>query len=301
MTRIEHLGAWPARVLWVALALVAGGSVGDGLDGRSPAVTAVALIGLWTGWTAALVALLVPRSTALTALRILVPGGLAAILAATVAGSEVDLLDVAAVSVAALAMLAVFTPWVAETWIDGSSYGPERRLPLRAPATLAYALVPITWVTVTAGAVAGPLLLAARQWVVGGLALAIGAAVVWAGVRSLHQLSRRWVVLVPAGLVLHDRLAMPEAQLFPRRTIGAIGPAPVDTTADDLTAGAPGLALQIELTGEVEILVRAPGRTTATRRSAAVLFTPSRPKHFLDAAAAHRLPVGDPVSGRGEP
>ncbi|CAN5303550.1 hypothetical protein BH20ACT3_BH20ACT3_07400 [soil metagenome] len=292
MTRIEHLGAWPARILWIALAVVAGASIGDGLDGRSSAVVAVALTGLWAGWAGALVALLVPRTAALTASRILVPGGLAAVLAATVTGSAVDLLDVAAVALAALATLAVFSPWMAESWVDGSSYGPERRLPLRTPAALSYALVPVTWVAVAVGAISGPLLLAARQWAVGGLAMAAGAAVVWAGVRSLHQLSRRWVVLVPAGLVLHDRLAMPEAQLFPRRVIGGIGPAPVDTVADDLTAGAPGLALQLDLSEEVEILLRASRRTTTTRPTTAVLFTPSRPKRFLDAAAAHRLRVG---------
>lgn len=292
MTRIDDLGPWVARTLWVALALLAPGPVADALDGRSAPVVAVVTIGLWAGWAVGLVALLVPRSSALTVLRTLVPAGLAAVLAALVAGAGTDGRALAAVAVGAVAVVVVLAPSIGETWVDGSSYGPEVRLPLRPPAALSYLLVPLTWALVVVGASAGPLLLAARQWVAGGLALVVGAAVVAAGARSLHQLSRRWVVLVPTGLVLHDRLAMPEPQLFLARTIGGLRPAPADTTADDLTAGAPGLALQLDLSEEVELLVRTSGRGTTTRPSTAVLFTPSRPKRVLDAAAERRIRVG---------
>jgi hypothetical protein len=281
-------------VLWVVLALVSGGCVSDALDGRSTAVVVVCLAGLWAGWAAALVALLVPRTVALTALRILVPAGTAAMVAATVAGTEVDVADVAAVAVAALATLAVLVPWVGEAWIDGSSYGSERRLPLRPPVLFSAVLTPVTWSLVVAGASVGPLLLAARQWVPGGLALAVGAAVVVAGTRSLHQLARRWVVLVPTGLVVHDSFTMPEPQLFLRTSIARLGPALADADdgADDLTAGAPGLAIALELTEPLEVLVRTRGRGSETKASSALLITPSRPVRLLEAARAHRIPVG---------
>jgi hypothetical protein len=280
-------------VLWVALALVSGGCVGDALDGRSTAVVVVALAGLWVGWTAALVALLVPRTASLTALRILVPAGSVAMVAATVAGNEVDVADVAAVAVAALATVAVLAPWVGEAWVDGSSYGSERRLPLRPPVLFSAVLTPLTWLLVVAGATAGPLLLAARQWVVGGLALAVGAVVVVVGTRSLHQLARRWVVLVPTGLVVHDPFTMPEPQLFLRTSIARLGPADADAAdqADDLTAGAPGLAIALELTEPLEVLVRTRGRGSETKASSALLITPSRPVQLLEAARAHRIPV----------
>lgn len=291
-TQIERLGAWPACVAWVGLALVSGACVGDALDGRSAAVRVVVLVGLWLGWAAALAALLVPRDTALTALRILVPAGLAAVLVATAKGDAVSASDVASVALAALAVVAVSAPSLGEAWVDGSSYGPEHRFPLRAPAALSLALAPVTWVAVVAGATAGPLLLAAQQWLVGTLALVVGAGVVWAGVRSLHQLARRWVVLVPAGLVLHDPLTMPEPQLFLRRMVARLGPALAGTTADDLTAGAPGLALQLDLHEAVDLLVRDGGRGTATRSTTSLLLTPSRPKHLLDAAREGHIPVG---------
>ncbi|CAN5745024.1 hypothetical protein BH10ACT1_BH10ACT1_20850 [soil metagenome] len=291
MTHLERLGAWPARILWLALALASTGSLSDALDGRSAAVALVARIGLALGWGAGLVALLVPRSSALTAMRVLVPGGLAAALGALAAGSVADGSDVATVALAALGTAWVLTPWMGDAWVDGSSYGSERRLLLRPPALFSYLLVPVTWVLVVAGATVGPLLLAARQWVPGAVLLVLGWAAAAAGGRSLHQLSRRWVVLVPSGMVIHDPLTMPEAQLFLRRMISRLGPAPAGTTAHDLTAGAPGLALELDLNEPADLLLRTRGRDTATRSTSSVVFTPSRPRHLLDAAAAARIPV----------
>jgi hypothetical protein len=154
-------------------------------------------------------------------------------------------------------------------------------------------LVPLTWLLVVAGASVGPLLLASRQWVAGAVALVAGAALVVAGSRSLHQLARRWVVLVPTGLVVHDSFTMPEPQLFLRTSIARLGPALADDAdADDLTAGAPGLALVLELTEPLEVLLRTRGRDSATKASSALLITPSRPARLLEAARDHRIPVG---------
>lgn len=291
MSSIEQVGAWPARVAWVVLALVAGGCVGDALDGRTSAVRVVVVVGLWLGWGASLVALLVPRTTSLTALRVLVPTGLAAVLAAVAAGDVLDASDLAAVAAASVTTAAVLMPWVGEAWVDGSAYGPEQRLPLRPPVVVAYLLAPITWAVVALGAVAGPLLLAAGAWLAGAIALVVGWAAVVAGMRSLHQLARRWVVLVPAGVVVHDPLTMPEPQLFLRRSIMRFGPAEVGSDAHDLTAGAAGLALELVLDEPVELLVRVARGTTETIAVTAVLVTPTRPGRVLAGAREHRVPV----------
>ncbi|MBX3312907.1 MAG: hypothetical protein KF906_01190 [Actinobacteria bacterium] len=299
MTILDRSGAWPARVLWVVLAVLAAVPVGDALDGRSAAVRWLVVAGLWLGWTAGLVCLLVPRHLFLTGMRILVPAGTAAMIAAIAAGSDLAPVDVVALAVSAVASAWVLSPWVGEAWVDGSSYGPERRLPLRPPVAFALLVVPVTWAAVVGGATVGPLLLAAGRWVPGVLATAIGAPVAVLGTRSLHQLSRRWIVLVPTGIVLHDTLVMPEPQLFLRTTIARLGPAEAggdaddeDGSVEDLTAGAAGLALRLDLSEPVELLVRTGGRGTATVSSTAVLFTPSRPRHVLDAALERRVPVG---------
>lgn len=292
MKTLENLGVWPARVLWVVLALVSGPVMSDALDGRSTAVRVVVLVGAWAGWGAGLVALLVPRSTALTAMRILVPAGMAAALVAVLAGGPIDGFDVAAVAVGALATVAVLVPWVGETWVDGSSYGPEHRLPLRPPPLVGLVLVPLTWAVVLVGVSAGPLLLATRQWLIGLVALIVGGAAAFAGVRSLHQLSRRWVVFVPSGMVIHDSLAMPEPQLILRHMVTNLGPALAGTGATDLTGGAAGLALQVDLTEPVDLLLREGRAGSTTRQATSLLFTPTRPLRVLEAAGRRRIPVG---------
>ncbi|MCB0977003.1 MAG: hypothetical protein KDB02_06050 [Acidimicrobiales bacterium] len=294
MKDFDRYAAWPARVLWVFVAVAASIPLADAIDGRSTAIRWLVVVGCWTAWTVAAVCLLVPRHVFLTGARILVPAGLAVTLAAVACGSSLDAADVSAVLVTSLCTAWVLTPWFGEMWVDGSSYGPEKRLPLRPPTTFSLVVVPVTWVAVVAGATAGPLLLAASKWLPGALLTAVGFGVAYAGTRALHQLSRRWVVMVPAGMVLHDSLTMPEPQLFLRHTVRRLGPAPadVDDSAEDLTAGAAGLALRLELDEPVELLVRRGGRRTETVERTVVLFTPSRPHRLLETASKRRIPIG---------
>jgi hypothetical protein len=282
------LKAWPVRVTWLVLPLVAGPALGDALDGTSRPVQLVASLGLWLGWAAVLVATLVPSTVSLTLLRTAAPAAVAAGLAAAVSG-DVGGADVAAVTGTVVAALAAFWPVTAETFVDGSSYGDERRLPLRVPAPLLAGPIEAVWAVVVAGLVAGPLLLAARQWVVGALALAVGLPAVWWGLRILHTLSRRWVVLVPAGLVLHDPLAIVEPVLVRRAVVRSFGPAPADSDGLDLTRGALGLALELRLAEPVSLLL-VQGRGASESVSAdRLLFTPARPGALLAEARRRRL------------
>jgi hypothetical protein len=280
----------------VVLPFTAGPVPAAALDGRSDAVRAVASVGLWAGWTVALAASLIPRTATLTAIRLLMPAALAAALWATTWGAPADLGQgaTAVALVSAMVVLGtVLSPLTGDAFVNGSSYGPERRFALRVPGALLLGPVVVAWAAVIALAVAGPLLLAAHQWIVGVLALALAVPVERVGLRALHGLSRRWVVFVPAGMVLHDPYTLTEPVLSPRRTVAALGPAPIDVGGLDATAGAPGLALCLELREPIEIGVkerggRAAREVTTTR----VLFTPTRPGALLQEAAGRRLPVG---------
>jgi len=111
--------------------------------------------------------------------------------------------------------------------------------------------------------------------------------------RSLHGLSRRWLVFVPAGLVVHDPIALADPVLFQRQVIAAFGPARAGTTALDLTQRAPGLALELALTEEVPLVRTTPGqRGGLPAAPRAVLVTPTRPGAVLREAASRRLPAG---------
>jgi hypothetical protein len=127
----------------------------------------------------------------------------------------------------------VLGPNVNDRCTDGASYGNERRVPLRLPPHFAVVVVPLTAALVCAGVAAGPLLLADRRWVPGAIALGVGAPVVVAALRSLATLERRFIVLVPAGLVIADALVLVDPVLFPREHVLAVRP------ADDADRGAP--------------------------------------------------------------
>jgi hypothetical protein len=110
--------------------------------------------------------------------------------------------------------------------------------------------------------------------------------------RALHGLSRRWIVFVPAGMVLHDPMALTEPVLFEKRVIETIRPAPADTDSLDLTQGAPGLALELILLEKVPMTLAKPRRRGQPGASARLLFTPTRPGLVLREAATRRVRVG---------
>jgi hypothetical protein len=281
--------AWPVRVAWLVLPLVAGPALGDALAEASRPVQLVASAGLWGAWAAALVATLVPTTVSLTALRLAAPSAVAATVVTLVVDGPAPA-TVAALAGSLVVALVVLSPETAEVFVDGSSYGDERRLPLRTPAGLLLGPVELAWAAVVAGLAAGPLLLAARQWVPGAVALALGAAAAGWGVRVMHTLARRWLVFVPTGVVIHDPLTLLDPILVRRNRVASFGPAPADSSALDLTGGAPGLALELRVTEPLELLPVGPRRgVTDLVEADAVLVTPSRPGRVVAEARRRRM------------
>ncbi|MGV3758114.1 MAG: hypothetical protein ACO1PW_01060 [Actinomycetota bacterium] len=285
-------GPWPARLAWLPLPLLVGPALGDALDGTSRAVQLTASALAWGTWAAVLVAVLIPRTVSLTALRTIAPLAVAVAVWAGVAGERGGA-DLVAVAWAAVAGVAAFAPTTGDAFVNGSSYGDERRMPLRVPGSLLLGPLPLTWLAAVGAPVGAPLLLAAEQWVAGIALAALGAPATVVSARALHGLSKRWVVLVPAGLVLHDLHALVDPVLFPKARIRRLGPAPAEIGgARDLTQGAFGLALQLELAQDLELAPRRPDGSLELEAVDRVLFTPTRPGALLQEAARRRLPVG---------
>ncbi|MEY2464843.1 MAG: hypothetical protein QOH64_2981 [Acidimicrobiaceae bacterium] len=287
-------GVWMARIAWFALPLTVGPALAAALGEASAPVQIVGATLAWIAWGTGLVAVLVPRTVGLTALRIGAPAALAVALWAAATNGEVGPAEIVAVAwAAAAAAVVLFVPALADAFVDGSSYGPERRFVLRLPANLLLGPVELAWLAVAAGIVTGPLLLAARQWVAGAVAVAIGAPLVWLGLRALHQLSRRWVVYVPAGVVIHDPLALSDPVLFPKRSVRSLGAAAVDSegTATDVSGRALGLVLELRLGEPVEIGLAARVQAERKVETDRLLFTPARPGAVLTEAASRGFPL----------
>lgn len=286
------IGPWPARATWALLPLAMGPALGQALDDRSRAVALTGAVLAWGVWAIVLVAVLIPRTVSLTVLRVAAPAALAAANWAALAGERGGT-DLAGVTWAAITVVAAFAPVTGDCFVNGSSYGHERRMPLRVPGTLLLGPLPLAWLATVAAPIAAPLLIAARQWVAGGLVAVVGVPAAVVAGRALHSLSRRWVVFVPAGLVLHDLHAMVDPVLFPRSSIRRLGPADADGEgAVDLTQRSLGLALELDLTEATEIAPRRPDRSVQVEAVQRVLFTPTRPGALLTEAARRRIAVG---------
>lgn len=285
---------WSFRLLWLVLPVVAGPAIADAFADRSRAVQVVASVLAWSCWGGVLAASLVPRTVTLTVVRALAPGAVPLAVWAAAASDE-PVWGLAGAVIAVVAVVAALTPATADAFVDGSSYGDERRVALRVPIAMAVGPVPIAWLLAAAGLVTGPLLLAADQWVAGGIALVVGLPTVVAVALRLHVLSRRWLVFVPAGVVVHDPIAMAEPVLLQRHLLRSIGPAGAEAASDDgaldLTGGALGLALELRTAEPFKIGLRRGRETVETAGVPAVLVTPGRPATALEIAAERKLPV----------
>ena len=292
----KAISRWAPALIWLSLPLTAGTSFAHALNHRSTPVTLTAAIGLWSIWVVGLIAALAPSSVSLTTIRIVMPASLvAAAWAALVVPNGADFAESFALGITSLCAVLSLSAAVGYTFINGSSYGDERRFPLRPPGPVVLGPLELVWVAMVAAVLAGPLLLASKQWVLGALITLLAIALCVGGSRALHQLSKRWLVFVPAGLVLVDRTSLLDALLVQRHVVRSIGLAEDGSAAADLSAGAIGIQVELRLSATDSII---PTPARRDRRKViepvevdAVRFAPSRPGWVLEAAKERRLTV----------
>lgn len=265
-----------------------GPALGHALADASRPVQLTGSIGAWAAWGVGLAASLVPTTVSLTTWRLLAPGPLVAVVVAAFHRDH-GTLSVLAVAHAVAVLALIDTGEVGEVFVQGSAYGAERRFPLRVPGPLLLGPLPLGWLVAAAGVLAGPLLLAARQWIVGGVVTVVGVA--WAVVfaRRCHRLARRFVVFVPAGFVVHDHLVLADTALFRADEMRFMQLAPAGTEAADATGKALGPAVEVHVSDAKIVLAgtfRKPAGTALHVRS--LLISPTRPGRVLAHAAERR-------------
>jgi hypothetical protein len=276
--------------VWAAMPFTLGALIGDALSTTDDPFRRLTSIGAWAWWFAALIALAVARPITLTVARLAVPAGsLAGVWAAF--ESDNSTLTIVGIVAALLAALSVFMPGVGDRYVDGVSYGDERRFLLRPPGPVLLVAGPVAGLATVAGVATGPLLLADERWAFGGIVTVVGFAAAYFGVRTLNQLTRRFLVFVPNGFVIHDVTVMPEPVLFTTREVAGLGPAAAETSAKDLTAQALGLALELKLTEPTE-LTFATGRGSSEDQTVrSLLISPTRPAAVLRVALERGLRI----------
>ena len=292
VTRRFDPALWMVRVVWMLQPLAFVTLLDEATAHLSDAGRVIVAGTAWIVWAAVLLAVFVPSTVSITVGRLLAPIlPVIALLCGVVgvAGWRLAL----ALGASLLATVVWFSGEVGAALAQGSAYGSEQRFPLKPPVPL-LAPMAISWIFLCSASLAGVTLLANRFWIAGALLVIVAkAAVLLVGPR-FHQLSRRWLVVVPAGVVVHDPMMLTENALFRSSQLAALHLAPADTEAADLTGGTSGVPIEIVLR-TMDTIVK-----TGTRDDPAgtalhvlsVLVSPTRPGKALGAAAARRLPVG---------
>lgn len=296
--RIATISVWISRGAWVFVLAFGMGAFAATTDGSAAGRPAVWVAGVLVaaGWTVGAGALAFRSTITLTIGRAIVPASLGFACWWWVGGGAT--FDVIGSAVAgAIASVSTLGADFGNSYVQASAYGAERRALLRPPAAY-LGLATINWLAAVGAIVGGTAALIDRRWWVAAAALAFGtAAAAWGGPRW-HKLARRWLVLVPVGLVIHDHVLLADTIMLGRRRVGAlrlVRDHPAE--ALDLTGTPNGPTVEIEFADLETVTLAANPAFPAGRAFHArnVLVAPSRPGRFLTDASAARLPVDEPV------
>jgi hypothetical protein len=286
---------WTLRIVWATLPATAGPAVSAAVHEWSDPPRVLAEVLLWCAWAVGLLAVFAPRPIGLTALRIIAPAFAAFAIAVAIGGEPTVVESVAAVIATLGASVLASGHDIAIASVNATSYGDEQRMPLKVPPALFLAPIPAARAAVVAGTTAGPLLLADGRVVAGLVALVVGVPVVVLLLRSLHGLSRRFAVLVPAGFVVVDPMTLADPILLPRERILEMQAAPATVAPEgvlDLRLGATSgsVSLRFDQAAEVTTAARA-RRPAVTVRATELWIAVVRRTDVLRSAAGRRIRV----------
>lgn len=282
---------WVARLLWLLLPVTTGSVLNDATTQWRQAPSVTLAVVAYSLWLIGLIALLLPNAKSFTVLRLVAAlPVVAVVLSGSRSGSF--MVAIAVMHATSSAIIALSAP-IADVCAQAQAYGDEVRRPLRTPPLICLAMS-IEVAFVAALLFLGPIALANSHLVLG-VAASVGA--VGAGAfacRSVHSLSKRFYVFVPAGLVLADSFTLADPVLLPSERIGSIKP--IETGANkgifdgtvDTRLGAFIGGIEIQLREPGEFGLRKKQRTLEMVQAHRVRFTPLRPQEFLALAAPSR-------------
>ena len=214
-------------------------------DDASRSVSWVLLTWGWLLWTSVAASLLVPSPTSLTIVRIVVPLSVVVSIAAS---------QPLAIFCSVVALIVCASPVFVDAMVQGGAYGDESRFALRTPLPYVVPAI-IAWLLYTAALIGGSLLLAAQQYIVGAVLVTIGILLSRTIPQRLHRLARRWLVLVPVGIVVHDHLVLHETIMAPSAKILSVARTSDVGEAADLTGGVFGERITIALTEADKVIL----------------------------------------------
>lgn len=255
----RNTAVWMVRIAWVLLALVPV-PIGDAVAGSERTTQVVFTLAAWLVWTLGVVAAAWLSPVSLTMIRTLAPAGVIGLTVATLArpglADAAVLWPLVSVALGVVAAFAAFLPDYAAAHVQASAYGAERRLPLRVPVPQIAPMF-LAWL-LAAGSVAALLFsIAGRVWPLVVVMAVAGGFFVWVAATRLHRFARRWLVIVPAGVVVHDHLLLAETFMVKTNAVTSVRLADTPGETLDLSGVTRGALLLVSMR-EAENLALSP-------------------------------------------
>lgn len=150
------------------------------------------------------------------------------------------------VAVAVLALVCIFLPTFGSLHVQASAYGDEKRLLLRVPAAQ-IAPIAVSYLVLAALVVATLFAAAGEVWWLAAVCLVLTVLLFRVVAKSLHRFSRRWLVVVPAGVVVHDELLLAETFMVRTTAVTRVELSATNGEALNLTGDIAGVRHQLVL------------------------------------------------------
>ena len=221
--------AWPIRVLWIAFALAPNGF----------------WIVAWILWAVVAVGTWIHHPISLTTIRCLAPI-VVFCASAYLLSDSLSSANIAVSTCGIISLMLMFTADYGSAHVQAGAYGNERRFLLRLPAPVVLPTL-ITWALFATVLVVLENAAQSENYVLGIPLLLALIAMSWKFAPQMHRLSRRWLVRVPAGWVVHDDLMLAENLLIRSHNLSAVDFALADSEALDLSGMTRGVPIQITL------------------------------------------------------
>lgn len=262
-----------------------GAGVGELLDDRSASVQITGTTVAWVVWGAVVIASFISHPITLTVLRIGTPVVAAFIVfVAVTQGSSGSQIIGAAVGVAIL--LLSFSAEIGGIYVQASAYGDEKRFALRPPVVL-IAPVLLSVLLADLSILGLPMLVAAKNWAVAIIALIGFFISIKYLLPRIHLLSRRWLVFVPAGIVVHDEIVLSINLMIRKQDLLQMQLARDNSAAADLSALTWGVPLELSFNKPLDVSLSAIGakhlKAVSAIHAQSVLIAASRPGSVLNA------------------
>ena len=253
--RSESVTTGIMRVIWLSLPLFCGPALADSFNDFELLLRTTVSISLWAFWALILLSTLLPTPVSLAIIRIGAPAAAALSLwSALETGGSVA--GIVGLTVSAVATSVAISAPLGDRFL--------------------------------AGLTLGPLLLLNKNFLLGAVVTLCGFPLSAIASNAIYRLGKRWVVLVPAGLLLHDYLSVGDPTLIPRNQIADFSPAKAKTDALDLSQNSFGLSLEIRCFTPLSMMLKKGTRKIINESSTVENFmiNPARPNAVL--AEAHK-------------